>query len=131
MPDEERTEKTGAKLPDAELEVMLAVWQCTPPVTTARLMRILERSHQWKTPTVISFLDRLKTKGFLRAERKGREYEYEPLVSREEYVVPLTEDFFRRVHGASVYALMDALFRNRPFSDSDAAELLRWLEKQV
>ena len=123
-------EKTIGKLPDAELEVMLAVWQCLPPVTTARLMMLLGRNHSWKTPTVISFLDRLKTKGFLKAERRGREYVYEALVSREDYVVPATEDFLDRIHGQSLYSLMEAAFRNRPFTGRDAEELLRWLEKQ-
>ena len=121
-------EKTAAgRLPDAELEVMLAVWRCAPPVTTARLMLLTDPERNWKTSTVISFLERLKNRGFLEAEKQGREYVWTPLISREEYIVPLTREFFTRVHGGSVESLMTALFPDG-LNAGDADELLRWLE---
>lgn len=123
--DGEKT--TAGRLPDAELEVMLAVWRCAPPVTTARLMLLTDPERGWKTSTVISFLERLKTRGFLSAEKRGREYEWTPLVSREDYIGPLTREFFARVHGGSVESLMSSLFPGG-LSAGDADGLLRWLE---
>ena len=61
--DGEKT--TAGRLPEAELAVMLAVWRCAPPVTTARVMLLTDPERGWKTSTVISFLDRLKNRGFL------------------------------------------------------------------
>lgn len=123
-------EKTAAgKLPEAELAVMLAVWRCSPPVTTARVMLLTEPERGWKTSTVISFLDRLKNRGFLSAEKQGREYVWQPLVSREEYVGSVTREFFEKVHGGSVESMMESLFP-AGLSPAYADALLRWLEKQ-
>ena len=127
----EENETKNARLPDAELEVMLAVWRCEPPVTTARLSRLIDPDRMWKTPTLISFLDRLKSRGFLSAEKTGREYVWKPLVSREEYVGPLSREFFARFHGGSLSSLMDALYGDGGLSPADAGDLLRWLETQV
>ena len=33
------------RLPDAELEVMQALWQCTPPAARADLEAILQKTH--------------------------------------------------------------------------------------
>lgn len=121
-------EKTAAgRLPDAELEVMLAVWRCAPPVTTARVMMLTDPDRGWKTSTVISFLDRLKNRGFVEAEKQGREYVWRPLISRKDYVGEATRAFFSRVHGGSVESLMDALFPDG-LSPADADALLRWLD---
>ena len=123
-------EKTAAgRLPDAELEVMLAVWRCAPPVTTARQMLLTDPDRNWKTSTVISFLERLKNRGFLSAEKQGREYVWTPAVSREEYVGSLTREFFARVHGGSVASLMSSLFPDG-LSPEDADGLLLWLEER-
>ena len=132
MEEEKTAEKARLpRLPDAELEVMLAVWKCDPPVTTARLARLIEAERNWKTPTLISFLERLRQRGFLGAEKIGREYVYTPLVDRNEYVAELSRSFFERVHGASVASLMESVFSGRDFSGTDAEELLGWLEKRA
>ena len=121
-------EKTAAgRLPEAKLAVMLAVWRCAPPVTTARVMLLTEPERGWKTSTVISFLDRLKNRGFLEADKQGREYVWRPLVSRDDYIGALTQDFFARVHGGSVESLMTALFPDG-LGPADADGLLRWLD---
>ena len=120
---------TAVKLPEAELAVMLAVWRCAPPVTTARLMLLTEPERGWKTSTVISFLDRLRSRGFLTAQKQGREYVWQPLVSRDEYVCGMTRDFFDKVHGGSVESLMNALYPEG-LTGPAADALLRWLDKQ-
>ena len=77
---------TGGRLPDAELDVMLAVWQCEAPVTTARVAMLLPAERKWKTATLLSFLSRLEKRGFIQAEKQGREYVYTPLVARDAYL---------------------------------------------
>ena len=131
MDEEKTTEQKSARLPDAELEVMLAVWRCDPPVTTARLARLIGPERNWKTPTLISFLERLKNRGFLSAEKSGREYVYTPLADRNEYVAELSRSFFERVHGGSVASLMEAVFSGREFGAREAEELLGWLETRA
>ncbi|MCR4906966.1 MAG: BlaI/MecI/CopY family transcriptional regulator [Clostridiales bacterium] len=121
-------ESAFSRLPDAELDVMLAVWRCEAPVTTARVAVLLPEARNWKTATLISFLSRLEKRGFLRAEKEGREYVYTPLVDRNEYLGNLTRDFISRVHGGSIGSMLDALFGKEPIPDEVLDGLLSWLE---
>jgi len=59
------------KLPDAEFDVMMAVWEGNPPVNTAYLMEMVGRARGWKAPTLISFLVRLEERGYITSEKKG------------------------------------------------------------
>ena len=126
-------ERTGGGLPhipDAELDVMLALWRCEPPATTAKIALLLPEDRQWKTPTLLSFLTRLEKRGFLTAEKRGREYVWTPLVMREDYVPALTRDFFERVHGGSVGSLMKALEEDGTIPGEILDGLLAWLEER-
>ena len=60
------------KLPDAEYDVMAAIWDAEPPVNTAYLMEAVGREKGWKAPTLISFLVRLEDRGFIVSEKKGK-----------------------------------------------------------
>ena len=51
------------KLSDAELDVMLAVWQSPPPIQRGDLEEQL-KSHNWADTTVLTLLSKLVEKGF-------------------------------------------------------------------
>lgn len=56
------------RLPDAELEVMQALWALdTYPAHTADIAARLERD--WKAPTLLKLLSRLEERGFVRGRR--------------------------------------------------------------
>ena len=60
------------RLPDAEFEVMLAIWNAVPPVNTAYLMEAVGKGRSWKAPTLISFLVRLEDRGYITSFKKGK-----------------------------------------------------------
>ncbi len=61
------------KLPDAEFQVMKAIWGMAPPVTSASVMEALPPEQAgWKSQTVVTLLSRLQKKGFLRSKKPGR-----------------------------------------------------------
>ncbi len=120
----------SVKLPDAEMEIMLAVWNLEPPVTTSALMDAVGRRRGWKAPTLISFLGRLETRGFLLSYKNGRERNYLSAADRDRYVGNMTKRFTETVHGGSFVKLLDALFDGREFGDSDIDELLIWLKNR-
>ena len=55
-------------LPDAELEVMQAIWACEEPVKRAAISAILDRTHPMAPTTLLTVLSRLADKGFVRIE---------------------------------------------------------------
>ncbi len=117
------------KLPEAEFDVMQAIWRETPPLTTHVLMDAIGRERGWKTPSLITLLNRLEERGFLRSEKSGKERQYWPLVSREEYLRFETRDFLSRVHGNSLTSFMQAMSGGAQLDEQEREELRRWLEE--
>ena len=116
------------KLPEAEFEVMNAIWNGTPPVNTAYLMDAVGKEKGWKAPTLISFLVRLQDRGFISSEKKGKERYYTPVADRDLYVHGVTSDFIEKYHGGSFVNLLDSLYANKVLSEEDIDELLIWLK---
>lgn len=118
----------GIRLPEAELDVMLAIWSGEPPMTTGYLMKVLGNARNWKAPTLISFLVRLENRGFIRSCKKGKERYYTPVANREIYLKKVTEHFVEKYHGGSFVNLLDALYHDRDFSNEEVDALLAWLQ---
>ena len=117
------------RLPDAELEVMQALWaQKTYPAASGELMEALA-GKRWRMPTLLKLLSRLEERGFVRGEKEGRSNGYTPLVNRPDYLAAESRSFLERVHGGSLSSLMAALYPEKELSREDIAELERILEK--
>ena len=85
--------RNDKRLPDAELEVMQAIWSLGTQVTAAEVQQHADKD--WKMTSVLTFLSRLCDKGFLSCTKEGRQNLYTPLVSEEDYAV--MEDYTRRL----------------------------------
>jgi len=120
--------QTIRRLPDAELEVMQAVWQCEAPVSRAEMETILKDSHPMALTTLLTLLTRLAEKGFLQIEKEGRRSNYTPLISREEYLAQQSRSFVEKVCGGSMSAFAAALC-DSGLSKEDLAELRELLER--
>ena len=101
------------RLPDAELEVMQALWrQEKYPVSSAALMEELA-GRRWQTATLLKLLSRLEERNNL----------YTPLVRREDYLSAESRAFLQRLHGGSLPSLVAALMDSRAISRRDLEEL--------
>ena len=115
-----------ARLPDAELEVMQALWSLGEyPAHTADIAARLNRD--WKAPTLLKLLSRLEERGFVRGEKAGRVNLYTPLVEREAYVEEESRSFLERLHGGSLSSLVAALCPDTRLTEEDVAALERIL----
>lgn len=106
------------KLPDAEFEIMKTIWSMSEPVTSSQIAEKMS-DHNWKLPTLISFLKRLIEKGFLRTEKTGKERQYYSLVSQSDYLKFETENFFGSVHNNSLSSLVTNLYETDKLSSQD------------
>ena len=115
------------RLPDAEFDIMNEVWRMDPPVTTHMLMETIGTEKCWKAPSLITLMNRLIERGFLRSEKTGKERRYYPLVDKSEYLRYETQNFLDRVHGGSVNSFFEAL--GDTISAENKEALAKWLAK--
>lgn len=118
------------RLPDAEFELMRAVWSCEPPVTTLEIIEQLAPGRNRKPQTVLTMLVRLIDKGFLSSQRVGRERNYTPIISEQEYMRTETEDFMSRYRGNSLGSLVKTMYDGKNLSSDDIDELKKWIKER-
>ncbi|MDH6111201.1 putative transcriptional regulator [Kitasatospora sp. MAP12-15] len=80
--------------PLGELEnaIMTRVWEWNRPVTVREVLLDLREERDIAYTTAMTVLDKLYRKGWLRRERAGRAYRYEPVSSREAYTAALMNE---------------------------------------
>ncbi|MCD7806167.1 MAG: BlaI/MecI/CopY family transcriptional regulator [Lachnospiraceae bacterium] len=116
------------RLPDAELEVMQAVWACEPPVARTDIENVLFETHPMAMTTLLTMLTRLSEKGYLTIEKKGRRSYYTPCVSREEYLAAQSKSFLEKLCGGSLSVFANALC-DSGLSRKEIEELRALLER--
>lgn len=131
----ELLEKAGpvdysVRLPDAEFDVMDAIWEGEPPLTTSYLMQKIGHKRGWKAPTLISFLVRLEDRGFVVSFKNGKERYYVPIADRNEYVRLVTKNFIDRYHRSSFVSVLNSLYEDKDLDDKEIDELLEWLKSR-
>jgi predicted transcriptional regulator len=72
-------------LGELETEVMRRMWRRTGATTVRELVEELQQDREIAYTTVMTVLDNLHKKGWLRRELDGRAYRYEPVSSGDEY----------------------------------------------
>ena len=116
------------KLPEAELEVMQALWSCPAPATRADMEQILKNTHPMAQTTLLTLLSRLADKGFVRIEKGERAAKYYPLVEKEAYLAQQSKNFVEKLCGGSISLFASALCHSG-LSKEDLKELRTLLEK--
>lgn len=116
------------RLPDAELEVMKAIWDNAPPMSTNDVMKAISNEKNWNISTLLTLLSRLIDRGFLTSEKRGRERIYFPQVKREEYMEFETKNFIKKLHKNSFMSLVNTLYDSNDLTEQDIDELFQWLE---
>lgn len=97
------------RLPDAELEVMQAVWSFEAPVLRKNIEEYLKDIHPMAQTTLLTLLTRLAEKEFIRIEKNGRSSCYYPLVTEQEYLADQSNQFFNKLCGGSISTFANAL----------------------
>jgi predicted transcriptional regulator len=72
-------------LGELEAQVMGKIWARSGPVTVRDIVGDLQHDRPIAYTTVMTVMDNLRKKGWLRRQQDGRAYRYEPAVSGEEY----------------------------------------------
>lgn len=116
------------RLPDAEQEVMQALWACKAPAVRADIEEILFKTHPMAMTTLLTLLGRLSEKGFLTIQKKGRRSYYTPCISREEYLASQSRNFFEKLCGGNLSVFANALC-DSGLTEEEIADLRTLLER--
>ncbi len=103
------------KLPqisEAEYEVMKAVWRQSPAGTNEIVERILPVT-DWQPNTVHTLLKRLVKKGVLDYRKRGRMFEYFPLISEEEYLGQKVKAFWNSILEGALCRCSPAIWKRK------------------
>ena len=90
------------KLPDAELEVMQAIWSCESPVKRSDIDAIL---------------------------KENRSSTYIPLIQENDYIKEQSKTFFHKLCKGNISVFANALCSD-VLSEEDIHELKEWLERE-
>ncbi len=118
------------RLPDAELEVMQAIWACSAPVSRAQIDEILRQTHPMAQTTLLTLLTRLAEKSYIQIDKTGRSASYTPLISREAYLAQQSRRFFDKLCGGSLSTFATALCSSG-LTKEEIAELRTLLEQEA
>lgn len=116
------------RLPDSELEIMMAIWSCEQPVTRMQIEEKLDREPKISATTVLSFLSRLEEKGFVTVTKEGKTNVYHARVSKKEYLGEESKSILSRMYGSSLKNFVTAFYDGKQVSRDEIQELQDFLD---
>lgn len=119
------------RLPDAELELMMIIWEAQEPITRTEIEEKMDGSKDVLPSTILSLLTRLEKRGFIRKEKEGKINYYSALVEKTPYLKEESKGILKKMFHGSLKNFASALYDGETLSEEDAEELLTFLESKV
>ena len=86
------------KLSEAELDIMLILWECPTAIRPSELLiRLNENGHSWTISTLQTLLSRLLQKGAVTVICPKRFRYYKPALTREAFLTDATKCLLERL----------------------------------
>ncbi|OLT13882.1 CopY family transcriptional regulator [Actinomadura sp. CNU-125] len=82
----------GQRFGDLEAAIMDRMWSYARPANVREVLEDLQKERTIAYTTVMTVMDNLRKKGWLRRKRAGRAYVYEAVASREGYTAKLMRE---------------------------------------
>ena len=114
------------RLPESELDIMLAVWTQKSPTTAPQILERLDRP--LTASALHSYLKRLEEKGYLTCEKQGKTNSYRALVTRGEYESQEGRSVLEKLYEGSLKRFAASLHDGGSLSQEDVAELRAFLD---
>lgn len=116
------------RLGDAELEIMLVIWEAQRAVSSSYVLSKLEGKRDWKLSTLMTVLSRLVDKGFLELHKEGRNNSYTPTITEEAYRRSESKDVLEKLFGNNIRAMVSSLIGGKAVSEEDIHSLRQYLD---
>lgn len=122
--------KDCQRLPDSELNIMLALWQGHSKMSRSEIELIVNEKKAFAPTTILSLLTRLEKKGFVSVEKQGNINLYTPLVSQEVYQHRESKNILEKLYGNSLKNFVASLYQgNSEINEEEIKALNEYIEK--
>ena len=105
--------KTYQRLPDSELDIMLVLWNGTPPMTRSEIEKVINKKKNLAPTTILSLLTRLEAKKFVEVTKQGKMNLYTPLVSQSDYQANESQSVLEKLYGNSLKKFVTSLYQGK------------------
>src|SRR5579871_2633350 len=109
-----------------ELEIMKVVWGLESATVRQVYETLLERRRIAYT-TVMTMMNILEKKGFLKRREEDRAYVYSPAQPQKQVVGSMVRDFVNRVFNGSAEPLLLHLVEDRKLTEKDLEEIRKMI----
>jgi BlaI family penicillinase repressor len=121
--------KPHPTLTPQELAIMKVVWRLNKPATVRDVCEALRKQRAVAYTTVMTMMNILEEKGYLRKARVEKAFLYRPSKPRHQVVGAMVRDFVDRVFDGASNALLLHLARDERLSDKERKAIARMLEE--
>ena len=113
-----------ATLTEQELEIMKVIWSLETATVRQVYETLLERRRIAYT-TVMTMMNILEAKGYLKKRQEDRAYVYRPSKPQKQVVRSMVRDFVNRVFNGSAEPLLVHLVEDKQLTGKDLDEIRR------
>ena len=119
------------RLPDAELELMMIIWDSEQPVSRAEIEKKMKGERSVLPSTVLTLLSRLEKRGFVRHEKRGKINYYFSLADKQEYLKEEGKSVLDRMFGNSLTNFVTALYGGEDMDEEEIKSLQSFIDSQM
>jgi len=125
--------RTGSDYPtELELEILKVLWDAAPlQVREVRLRLEEQAGRKLSHSAVITMLNIMVRKGYLRRKKAGKAFRFEPLVERQNVAGGMMGDLLSRVFDGSPAAMVLNLIETHDLDADELAELRRLIARKA
>jgi predicted transcriptional regulator len=117
-------------LTDQELEIMKTVWELNRPATVRDVYEALLERRKIAYTTVMTMMNILEAKGYLKKRQQDRAYVYSPAEAKSKVIGGMVREFVNRVFNGSAQPLLMHLVEDEGLTGKELAEIARMARKQ-
>ena len=117
-------------LTEQELEIMKVVWELQT-ATVRDVYEALLRRRKIAYTTVMTMMNILEEKGYLKKRAEDKAYVYRPAQAKAKVMRAMVQDFVSRVFNGSAEPLLVQLVKDRHLSPQDLEKIARAIKESA
>ena len=117
------------KLPDSELDVMIALWNGHQEMTRSEIEDFMNQKKKLAPTTILTLLSRLEKKNFVSVKKEGKANLYSALVTQEEYQQQEGKHVLEKLYDNSLKNFVATLYQGKQIDQNDVEELESFLQE--